>query len=54
MEAGMLTPLTTPELTVLFLGVVVSLGTALVWMMWELEQRAKQPLKARRNGSRRR
>lgn len=47
----MLTPLTTPELTILFLGVVVGLGAALVWMMWEFE-RAKQPLKARRNGSR--
>lgn len=35
--------LTTPGLTLLFLGVVVSLGTAFVWMLWELEQRSKPP-----------
>jgi hypothetical protein len=45
----MITPLTPPDLTLLFLGVVVSLGAALVWMMWELEQRSKQPAKARQN-----
>jgi len=35
--------LTTPGLTLLFLGVVVSLGTAFVWVLWEFEQRSKPP-----------
>ena len=30
--------LTAPELTLLFLGVVVGLGSAFVWMFWEIEQ----------------
>ncbi|QWG21038.1 hypothetical protein KMZ68_17155 [Bradyrhizobium sediminis] len=34
----MLTALTTPALTLLFLGVVVALGAAFVWMFWEIEQ----------------
>jgi hypothetical protein len=29
--------LTTPALTLLLLGVIVGLGTALVWMLWEIE-----------------
>ena len=33
--------LTAPGLTLLFLGVVVGLGTAFVWMLWEMEQNAK-------------
>ena len=33
--------LTAPGLTLLFLGVVVSLGTALVWMLWEIELTSK-------------
>jgi hypothetical protein len=37
----MLTTLTTADLTLLFLGVVISLGTAFVWMFWEMEQLAK-------------
>ncbi len=37
----MLTMLTAPALTLLFLGVVVSLGTAFVWMLWEIEQFSK-------------
>jgi hypothetical protein len=47
---SMLTPpiLTPPSLTLLFLGVVVSLGTALVWMIWEIEQASKP----RRNSDR--
>jgi hypothetical protein len=46
----MLTTLTTPGLTLLFLGVVVCLGTAFVWMIWEMEQSAKSRLaKARRD-----
>ncbi len=35
--------LTTPDLTLLFLGVVVGLGTAFVWMLWEVEQTASRP-----------
>jgi len=30
--------LTAPALTLVFLGVVVGLGTAVVWMFWEIEQ----------------
>jgi hypothetical protein len=37
----MFTALTTPGLTLLFLGVVVGLGTAFVWMLWEIEQTSK-------------
>jgi hypothetical protein len=42
----MLDMLTVPELTLLFLGVVVGLGTAIVWLLWEIEQSA-----ARRHGN---
>jgi hypothetical protein len=38
----MLGMLTVPDLTFVFLGVVVSLGTAFVWMLWEFEQMSKQ------------
>jgi hypothetical protein len=37
----MFTMLTAPSLTLLFLGVVVGLGTAFVWMLWEVEQMSK-------------
>ena len=30
--------LTAPVLTLLFLGVIVALGAAFVWMFWEIEQ----------------
>ena len=30
--------LTAPAFTLLFLGVVVGLGAAFVWMFWEFEQ----------------
>ena len=40
--------LTAPGLTLLFLGVVVGLGTAFVWMLWEIEQTSKPD----RNGDR--
>ena len=30
--------LTAPALTLVFLGVVAGLGTAFVWMFWEIEQ----------------
>jgi len=29
---------TAPELTLMFLIVVIGLGTAFVWMFWEIEQ----------------
>jgi hypothetical protein len=35
----MLNMLTAPALTVVLLGIVVSLGAAIVWMLWEIEQR---------------
>ena len=42
--------LTAPALTVVFLGVVVSLGTAVVWILWEYEQTmAKTIAKPNRN-----
>jgi hypothetical protein len=37
----MLAMLTAPALTLLFLGVVVGLGTAFVWMLWEIERSSK-------------
>jgi hypothetical protein len=45
----MLNMLTAPALTLVFLGVVVGLGTAFVWMFWEMEQPTSKP---RRNGDR--
>jgi hypothetical protein len=33
-----LTMLTAPAMTLLFLGVVFSLGAAFMWMFWEVEQ----------------
>ena len=48
--SGMLNVLTAPALTLVFMGVIASLGTALVWMFWEIEQSASKP---RRDGSRR-
>ncbi len=45
--------LTAPALTLVFLGVVVSLGTAFVWMLWEFEQTASKSIaKPHRNGDR--
>jgi hypothetical protein len=44
----MFTMLTAPSLTLLFLGVVVGLGTAFVWMLWAIEQTPKP----RRNSDR--
>lgn len=34
----MFATLTAPALTLLFLAVVVGLGIAFVWMLWEIEQ----------------
>ena len=33
--------LTAPGLTLVFLGVVVGLGIAFVWMLWEIERLSK-------------
>jgi len=38
----MLTTLTAPDLTLLFLGIVVCLATAFVWIFWEIEHRQQQ------------
>jgi len=46
----MLTMITTPGLTLVFLLVVLSLGIAFVWMLWEMEQMTKARLaKVRRD-----
>ena len=37
----MFTAITAPSLTLLLLSVIVGLGTAFVWMIWEIEQNAK-------------
>ena len=37
----MLTTLSAPALTLLFLGVVIGLGAAFVWALWEIEQVSK-------------
>jgi predicted negative regulator of RcsB-dependent stress response len=48
--SAMLTMMTIPGLTLLFLGVVVGLGTAFVWVFWEMERVAKARLaKVRRD-----
>lgn len=48
--SGMLDMLTAPALTCVFMGVVASLGTALVWLFWEVEQ---SMAKVRRDSARR-
>ncbi len=40
----MFTEIIAPGLTLLFLGVVVGLGAAFVWMFWEIEQASKPRL----------
>jgi len=46
----MLTMMTIPGQTLVFLGVVVSLGIAFVWVFWEMEQAARARLaKVRRD-----
>jgi hypothetical protein len=51
-DSRMLTMMTAPALTLLFLGVVVGLGIAFVWMFWEIEQVKRHPMKRHRNGDR--
>ena len=47
----MLTMMTIPGLTLVFLLVVLSLGMAFVWMVWEMERLTKARLaKVRRTG----
>jgi hypothetical protein len=46
----MLTDLTAPDLTWLFLAVVVSLLAVAVWAFWEIENRAQQHRKSDRFG----
>lgn len=41
--SGMLNMLTVPALTLVLLGVVVSLGAAVVWMLWAIEQTVSRP-----------
>jgi predicted negative regulator of RcsB-dependent stress response len=49
----MLNMLTAPGLTLVFLGVIVGLGTAFVWVFWQIEQAAsKTAAKPHRNGDR--
>ena len=49
----MLNMLTAPALTLVFLGVVFSLGTAVVWIFWEFEQTMAKPIaKPNRNRDR--
>ena len=35
--------LTLPGLTLVFLGIVVILGTAFVWLLWEIERAPPNP-----------
>jgi hypothetical protein len=44
----MFSMLTAPALTLLLMAVVVGLGIAFVWMLWEIEQASKP----RRDGDR--
>jgi hypothetical protein len=39
----MTTMMTVPQMTLMFLGTVVCLGAALVWMFWELQKPAHLP-----------
>jgi len=41
--------LTPPALTLVFMGVVFSLGTAFVWMLWEIEQMTAKPHRSNRD-----
>jgi hypothetical protein len=42
--------LTTPGLTLLLLGVVIGLGVAVVWMLWEFERSSEPHRKSDRFG----
>jgi hypothetical protein len=39
----MMTMMTIPQMTLIFLGTVVGLGAAFVWLFWELQRPAKLP-----------
>lgn len=49
-DEAMLTTLTAPALTLVFLGVVVGLGSAFVWAFWEIEQVSKPHRNSDRRG----
>ena len=42
--------LTARALTVVFMGVIVSLGTAFVWMFWEIERLTSKLRRGDRRG----
>jgi len=42
--------LTAPALTLIFLIVVICLGTAFVWMFWEIEQAMSRQRRMHRKG----
>lgn len=42
--------LSAPELTLVFLGIVVGLGAAFIWLFWEVEQVSKPEGKGGRFG----
>jgi hypothetical protein len=44
--------LTAPALTLMFLIVVIGLGTAFVWMFWEIEQTMSRLRRPHRKGDR--
>ena len=44
----MITALTAPALTFVFLCVVVGLGAAFVWMFWEIEQASQRRRESQR------
>jgi len=42
--------MTAPQMTLMFLGTVVCLGAAFVWMFWELQKPAQLPGSSKRFG----
>jgi hypothetical protein len=42
--------MTAPQMTLMFLGTVVCLGAAFVWMFWELQKLAPLPGSSKRVG----
>jgi len=45
-SVGMLSTWTTPDLTLLFLGVILGLGSAVLLVLWQIEH--QQPQRKRR------
>jgi len=46
----MMTMMTVPQMTLMFLGAVVCLGAAFVWMFWTLQKPPKPAQLPRRSG----